>query len=408
MENQGIIGVYSIQVSTYFIEKFGYQFVATGQDVSEIWLYNGQRQDYPLIRLLLHSFREDEDNIEHVSTVQASIEEALHFEASLLEISIVRDYQDENDARHVTIGVNFITDAVLLETFADLDKVMLPEDQARQKMDTAAKQLRKAQTGGFLGLRTMSFVTKITLAIISAVFVFALYLQLGKSIPQIDTALIVGSLFKTVMVTSHEYWRFITAGFVHIELWHFLMNALALINLGVIIDKIYTQRQYAIILFGSMILGNMVAYIMTPQAVAFGISGGLYGLMGAFIVYAIASGLIRNPRVRSQLVYTIMINIFISFMPGISMAGHFGGLVGGALLGLAFVKKPEWAQLRRSALIAVGIMFVFLVVMVVQNQALTEIYYDNMKSLQASLDTLGFRGYGQYLWNNFSAYFGGL
>ena len=73
-----------------------------------------------------------------------------------------------------------------------------------------------------------------------------------------------------------------------------------------------------------------------------GASGGMFGLVGATLVlsYRDAGFLGQASRSRRWLWLALLIGLAISFLPGVSMAGHVGGLIGGPLLAtIAKVRK---------------------------------------------------------------------
>ena len=60
-----------------------------------------------------------------------------------------------------------------------------------------------------------------------------------------ETAIFLGAYYKPFIIAG-EFWRFLTAGFVHIDLWHILMNMLALRNLGMFMEKITGRWRYLV------------------------------------------------------------------------------------------------------------------------------------------------------------------
>lgn len=133
--------------------------------------------------------------------------------------------------------------------------------------------------------------------------------------------------------TSKELWRVFTASFVHMSLQHLLMNIYCLASLGVMLENFLGHVYYTILLFGSMILGNVFSYYFSKDTytISGGLSSGLYGLMLfelklIYSYYGIASILSDT-----SLLITIVINLTMNFMPGIGWKAHLGGAIFGVL-----------------------------------------------------------------------------
>lgn len=137
-----------------------------------------------------------------------------------------------------------------------------------------------------------------------------------------------------VEVSSGEYWRLVSSGFLHGNLVHIATNMISLYFLGVPLERILGRVRYLTIyllsLFGASV---SVMLFSAPVSLTIGASGAVYGLMGALLVT------FRRLRYDlRQLLVIVALNVFITFQfPGISWQGHFGGLVIGALVGAAMV-----------------------------------------------------------------------
>ena len=85
--------------------------------------------------------------------------------------------------------------------------------------------------------------TVVTNVIIAICFVVWLFIQLFPSDSTITNSILIGAFYKP-FVLAGEYWRLLTAGFVHVELWHLAMNMMALLSLGKIFEEYlqYVQR----------------------------------------------------------------------------------------------------------------------------------------------------------------------
>ena len=126
-------------------------------------------------------------------------------------------------------------------------------------------------------------------------------------------------------------WELVTAIFAHWSLEHLAMNMISLYWLGTMIERAHGPVKFGIVFFVSGIAGNLaVVFFADPNTVAAGASGAIFGLLAAAAILCFAFR--QHPGIRSQLqglIVMLVINVVNSFIPGISMEAHFGGLVGG-------------------------------------------------------------------------------
>ena len=141
-----------------------------------------------------------------------------------------------------------------------------------------------------------------------------------------------------------DLWRLVTSGFAHRGLFHLLANMLALYILGTMLEPALGRRRFALIYFVSLLCGSLGVLLFSADASA-GASGAVFGLMGAAVVVARSRGL---NLMESGLGLWLGINLLITFtIPNISIGGHLGGLVGGALAGLVLVELGERRRVPR-------------------------------------------------------------
>ena len=146
-------------------------------------------------------------------------------------------------------------------------------------------------------------------------------------------------------VADGEWWRIITAGFLHAGLLHLAFNMYFLYFLGTLMEPEIGKLRFAAIYFVSLIGGSLGAVLLTPNSYTVGASGAVFGLMGAAIIAMRARGI--DP-MQSGLGMTLLLNLGITFViPGISIGGHIGGLLAGGLVGWFMF---EIAERRRIAL----------------------------------------------------------
>lgn len=207
-------------------------------------------------------------------------------------------------------------------------------------------------------------VTSILLLVTTVVFL-SMFIRFGGDY-QTGAAVfysggVVGDIIKA---DSSQLWRLLTAVFVHIGLEHFVLNMITLYYLGRLAEDLFGSKAFLAIYLLSGIMGNVFVAIFTPDAVAAGASTALFGVFGTISALRF---IVQSPYIRhlSQS-YTslILVSLIFSFMPGISVAGHIGGLVAGVLLAYVFPVRGEARFMKRSyqlssALVYLGLLFYF-------------------------------------------------
>ena len=129
-------------------------------------------------------------------------------------------------------------------------------------------------------------------------------------------------------VADGEWWRMITAGFIHASLFHIAFNMLAFWWLGGALERYAGTWRMLSVYVTSILWGSAAALIFSPGSLTVGASGGVFGLMAAFLILERQHGVAL---LGSGVGMFLILNLAISFLvPGISIAGHLGGLAGGA------------------------------------------------------------------------------
>lgn len=161
-----------------------------------------------------------------------------------------------------------------------------------------------------------------------------------------STLLTDGALSRAA-IDQGEYWRLVTAGFLHAGFFHLMFNMLALYILGSMLEPAIGRLRFGLIYFVSLLCGSLGALIAQPEGLTVGASGAIFGLMAAAAIVARSRGL---GLMESGLGIWIGLNLLITFtIPNISVGGHIGGLVGGALAALVLVELGERMRLPAGA-----------------------------------------------------------
>jgi membrane associated rhomboid family serine protease len=144
-------------------------------------------------------------------------------------------------------------------------------------------------------------------------------------------------------IAGGDYWRLITAGFLHAGPFHLLTNMLALWILGSMIEPAMGKWRFGLVYFVSLLCGSFGALLLSPDSLTVGASGAVFGLMGAAAIVARNRGF---SLMESGLGIWIGLNLLITFtIPNISVGGHIGGLVGGSVAAFLLLEMRQRARL---------------------------------------------------------------
>jgi membrane associated rhomboid family serine protease len=233
------------------------------------------------------------------------------------------------------------------------------------------KTVRRARTvfGGRV-TNDPGYVSKVLIAI--NVVAFVLQVGVGRTVEH-HFWLIAGPAFdptlqQVVGVADGEYWRLISAAFLHGGVVHLLLNMYALYLFGPPVEAALGRVRFAALYATALLGGSALSYAFaSPGTPSLGASGAVFGLLGAFLVVNRKLG-----RDTSSVMVLLAINFAYGFLvPNIDWRAHLGGLVAGSLCAAAIAYAPA---ARRTAVQTAGIGVVALlavVVVVVRTAALT-------------------------------------
>lgn len=164
-----------------------------------------------------------------------------------------------------------------------------------------------------------------------------------------------GALVGAAIRLDGDWYRLVTAMFLHASLLHLAFNMLALYWLGTIVEQALGTGRFLLLYFVSGIAGSAGALLLSdPFAVTVGASGAIYGIMGALLVLEYrATGSFAG-----QALGLIVLNLALTFaIPNISIGGHLGGLAGGILATFALAHY-RYARPRSLGPALVGLIVV--------------------------------------------------
>ena len=155
------------------------------------------------------------------------------------------------------------------------------------------------------------------------------------------------------LVVNGDYFRLVSYMFIHVGVLHLIMNLVALKYFGPPVETVAGWPSLLMIFVGSGIMGGVFSVVM-GNTLTVGASGGVLGLLTASIVFELfrlkGTGNFSQQSNFSTLIFILAINIGFGFLEsGIDNYAHFGGLLGGAMLGMIYVVPIKFVGLRKIA-----------------------------------------------------------
>ncbi len=173
---------------------------------------------------------------------------------------------------------------------------------------------------------------------------------------------------QVVGVADGEWYRLLTAMFLHQEIWHIAFNMLGLWWLGGPLEAALGRVRFLALYLLSGLAGSALTYLVAaPNQPSLGASGAVFGLLGATAV------LMRRMNYDMKPVLVLLaLNLLFTFTwADIAWQAHVGGLVAGTLVAIALVHAPR----ERRALVQYGacglVLLVSLGLIVARTAALT-------------------------------------
>ena len=210
-------------------------------------------------------------------------------------------------------------------------------------------------------------VTSILLILTTLVFL-GMFILRGFSYAEEQTVFEFGAVYSlAIILNPGQIWRLFSAIFVHIGLEHFVVNVVTLYFIGRQAENIFGSRNFFLLYVMSGLMGNVFVFFFSPDSLSAGASTALFGLFASIVTlhYVVRESYIQQ--LGQSYMTLIVVNIIFSFMPGISLAGHLGGLIGGILCAVIFYNKgtsnafkPAQRWLALFAYLALASLLIFL------------------------------------------------
>jgi membrane associated rhomboid family serine protease len=201
-----------------------------------------------------------------------------------------------------------------------------PDHAGTRKRVSPPRVVRRVPQG-----RTDALVTRTLIAINVVVYLITAVQGAGVNAPG-------GRLFNDMFlygpaVGQGDWWRLITAAFLHASILHIGLNMYVLWIIGAPVEQYLGRARFLGLYFVSGLAGSAGALVLTPTALTVGASGAIFGILGALLIIEWQT----TGRLAGNAMTWIVINLALSFViSNVSIGGHVGGLIGGILVTLSF------------------------------------------------------------------------
>jgi rhomboid protease GluP len=170
-----------------------------------------------------------------------------------------------------------------------------------------------------------------------------------------ETLYRLGACFGPSIFEGHEWYRLVTAMFLHGGLIHIGFNMMVLLDMGPMVEEVYGSARYLFLYVAMGIASFAVSALAGHFSV--GASGAILGLVGLLIAITTKRGGMQMKELRSRLISWVVTIFVLGFlMTGMRTDNwaHFGGLAAGFLLGKLFADRLPQVGPERTRAYALG------------------------------------------------------
>jgi rhomboid protease GluP len=181
---------------------------------------------------------------------------------------------------------------------------------------------------------TTFVILLINLGLFAATVVVSMNHGADSAIMDVDGRVLVAFGAKFVpAIAAGQWWRLVTAGFLHGGLIHIFMNSWVLFSVGAQVEETYGTARYLVLYFVSTVVGFLASTYFSPH-LSVGASAALFGLIGAMIAAGMRSNTAMGAAIKAQYTQWVIYMVVIGLLPffNIDTAAHLGGLAGGFAL----------------------------------------------------------------------------
>lgn len=198
-------------------------------------------------------------------------------------------------------------------------------------------------------------ITPIILNLNILVFIVMVISGVGFFEPEGQDLLNWGANFRPSTLDG-QWWRLFTCCFLHIGVFHLLMNMYALVSIGVLLEPLMGKTRFLFAYIATGIVASLTSLAWNDLIISAGASGAIFGLYGVFLALLTTNHIEKGARdaMRTSTLIFVGYNLLNGLKPGIDNAAHIGGLLSGMAIGYAFLPSLKQADSKNIKAISMG------------------------------------------------------
>ena len=333
----------------YFITEKNYNPIILQGVENEIWLEN-LSEDYKIIRIVSNYIHNDEqfrfDMFKTKRIVKKIKNKTLSFHMNTLSIfldlgenvnmsnNVIKDV----DCLKIAEETDFLNNDLVKTSFPDITHKL---EYSEEGLQLFAKITNDINSHNKTDAEKMEEVFKPKVPYIT--YGLIILCSLLYIIPILFGSydfLVYGFSIHKSSIQNGEFYRLLTAYFLHGNFLHLAFNCYALFVIGSQVESFLGKIKYLLIYLFSAVTASLMSMLFIGNDLSLGASGAIFGLMGALVYFGYHYRVYLGNVMKSQIIPLIVFNLLLGFtLTGIDNFAHIGGLIGGTLITIALGVK---------------------------------------------------------------------
>lgn len=336
--------LFVMKVIHYFMTKKNYSPIIIKGIENEVWLEN-PKEEFRIIRIITKSIYNDEqfdfDKFKMKNIISQIKKKTLNPFVDVLTIytkigdNFNGEIKDDRKYKYIVASSEeeLLNSDLIKKYYSDMEDGLKFNEEGFSLLGKLATEIGKKNIEENVRYNDMfqpkrPYVTYFLIVV--NIIVFILMYIFGNGSQDNNTLVKFGASVPT-LIKNGDYYRLISNAFIHIGLWHLVVNMLSLGMIGPNIEHLFGKGKYLCIYLFSAIMGSLFTMVFQgSNVISAGASGAIFGLLGSLLYVGYNYKGFFGNRLLGQILPVVIINLVISFtMPGISWSAHVGGLIGG-------------------------------------------------------------------------------